>query len=169
MLESLDNQLPLAVMWEVVGFEDVTLKEWLKVGDVDLASLEEWQGFFFSEICVFCISELNWYLTNQITAQRPGIYFHISITYPIQEILLWHLNNIMVGSIARAHVCGLLVHKLSQQEEQEFVVVSLEGQIPWKVLKTKKKIVGYNLVCTLIHKTDFILFSRNQIHFSISS
>lgn len=39
--ECLHNQLSLCIMGEVVALEDVTVKEWLKVHDVDLSCLEE--------------------------------------------------------------------------------------------------------------------------------
>lgn len=58
----------------------------------------------------------------------------INGTYPIQEIFLRYLDNIMVRAITGAHVSGLLVYQLPQQEEEKLIVVTLVGKVSGKVL-----------------------------------
>ena len=57
-----------------------------------------------------------------------------TVTYPIQQIVLRDLDDFLVGAVSVSHVNGSLLRKLTQDEEKEFVVVPLEGEVARETL-----------------------------------
>lgn len=55
--------------------------------------------------------------------------------YLVRQVFLWDLDDVLLGSVSVALVGNLLSHQLLQDEQQQLVVVSPEGQVPCKCLK----------------------------------
>ena len=54
-------------------------------------------------------------------------------TYSVQQIILGDFDDLLLGAVPVPHVDGRLLGQLTQDEEQQLVVVALEGQVPGEV------------------------------------
>jgi len=51
-------------------------------------------------------------------------------TYPVEQIVFGDFDDLLLGAVPVPHVDGRFLGQLTEDEEEELVVVSLEGQVP---------------------------------------
>merc|ERR1712226_502015 len=64
--------------------------------------------------------------------ERPQI-LDLQMTSLIQQISLRDFDDLLFGAVSIPEVDGSLLGQLPQREQKQFVVVTLEGEVPGKV------------------------------------
>lgn len=80
----------------------------------------------------------------------------------VLQLLLWDLDGVVLDAVAVPLVCHLLRHQLLEDEEQQLVVVSAEGQVAGERL-TETDDSDSERLCLTHHR--FIFSQQTEITF----
>lgn len=119
-------------MVELVGAEEVAVVEGRQVVDVDLSGLVEDEEKEGKEV-------LLQFKHNIFNYSLPRCAFYLFHRYLILQVFLCDLDGVVLDSVSVPLVGDLLGNQLLQDEEQQLVVVSAEGQVASERLDRDKQ------------------------------